>query len=312
MSFGPMVYDNSYPGGTVTMNWKCTNPVTSSYVDPEVISGRADPNVPSGSVGPVRNIAISMKVTLPTNLYSFAAPAPGSIIGISGAAEAKECDNCGGAFVISVMLNNIEIIPPTNNFPLPGKGSVQFSTNSHKFKRGDVLSVHIGASRVSSLMSAYAWLVFEWKYTMLGPLEYDSNYPGGTVYMGTFGAKAGGSITGISGTAGADVQRCECAFVISVRINGVEVIHPTINLPLGTYVQPGIGYTAFADNTIKFNKGDIIAVYFGASKAVRIRALAWLTVLPTSPSNTGRRMLEYSNTTAAKFFTSQQQMSALV
>lgn len=309
--FGPIVYDDSYPGGTVSMIWNNTNPVTSSFVEPQVLSGHADPSVPSGIVFPV-SIAITFKQRLPTSLYSFAAPAPGSIVGISGAAEAKECNDCGGAFVISVRLNNVEIIPPTNNFPLPGRGSAQFSTNSHKFSRGDVLSVYIGASRVSSLLSAYAWLTFEWKYATLGPLGYDSNYPGGTVYMGTFAAKTSGSIVGISGTAGANVQSCECAFVISVRINGAEVIPPTINLPLGTYAQPGIGYTAFTDNTIQFSKGDIIAVYFGASKAVHIKALAWLTVLPASASNTGRRMLEYSNNTAAKFFTLQQQMSALV
>ena len=266
-TLGPVSYEANYPGGTVAMDWQDS---------------------------------------FPTDLYGYVAPFDGSIVGISGSAggDTAGCATNCGAFVISVRINGTEVVHPTNNFPLGsydqlGEGSVKLSVS---FKGGDVISVYFGASTAVN-MRAYAQLSLSWNYITLGPAWYDADYPGGPVQMNVPAfLPVAGSIVGISGSAGASISSCDdCSFVISVRINGTELVAPAKNFPLQTYDRPGNGYVKFDIESFMIHRDDALAVYLGASTAIPIRALAWLTV--ALPPAAGRKLLGYSNGTAVSYNT---------
>ena len=226
---------------------------------------------------------MSWNNTLTTDLYGYVAPFGGTIVSMSGTAGAnvQNCTDC--SFVISVYVNKTEFIPPVENFPLgtygqPGSGNV--SVNA-QFNAGDIISVDFGASLVAPIVAS-AQISIMWNYNIVGPAYYTTNmYPGGTVFMGSFAMQFGGSIVGISATAGAGVSSCnDCSFVISINKNGTQVIPPIKDFPLEPYSQPSGGYITLAAGTYKFNKGDILSLYFGASLVAPIQAIAWLAVIP--------------------------------
>ncbi len=271
-TLGPLIYQaDPYPGGPTPMSW-------------------ADPGKPSDMT------------FASTDLYGFVAPFNGSIIGISGTAGTYDgCDELC-SFVVSVRINGTEFIPPQKNFPMqtveqPGKGNITFDAGSFKFCRGDVISVYFGASRATAILAS-ALLTIAWDRTVLGPAAYNTDYPGGPVKMmwqeNGYVAPFSGSVVAVSGAAGAGVDVCEpCAFVVSVRINNIDIVPATNNFPLATFGKPGLGHVVFASGMYTFNKGDVLSVYFGASRAVPIRSTAWLFVVPSTANTAGRKLQKH-------------------
>ncbi len=99
-----------------------------------------------------------MKINRDPYSCDFVAPFRGTIVYLSGRATRGgygDAVNPGGAFVLSVRNNDVEIIPAVTNFPLNGSG---YKKTNVKFNAGDRLSIWFGVSEIGDMKVA-AWMM---------------------------------------------------------------------------------------------------------------------------------------------------------